>query len=509
MPQAGVDGRDVGWLLDRHEEAGGDSTFLTWVPFEAAPRSWTFREFHREVRALAVGLRSRGISEGSRVVLVLDNDPAFVLCWAAILRVGAVAVCLNTRSSVDELAYFGEHSGAVAAVVHARYAADVATAMPALQWTLVVDGPGDGVGELLGDPEDFRPVTLDRLAPASIQYTSGTTARPKAVVWTHANCVWAAEVNARHQQLTAADVYLLHLPLFHTNALSYSLLGSFWAGGAIVLQPRFSASRFWEVALAYRCTWSSVVSFCLKALAPRAAPTAHHFRGWANSYVVPAGTGPGGVAATGWFGMTETVSHPICSGPAAPGAPASMGFAAPEYGVKVVDEDGADVPRGAPGQLLIRGEPGVSLFARYLHDDRATREAFTDDGWFRTGDRVRCESDGSIFFVERDKDVLKVGSENIGAPEIERVLLGVPGVTEAAVVGRPDEMLGEVPVAFVLVSGDSDELRRAIELQCSQMLAAFKRPRNVYVLEEFPRSTLDKVAKSVLRELAVALAGGA
>ncbi|WP_275693161.1 AMP-binding protein [Nocardioides sp. TF02-7] len=337
-------------------------------------------------------------------------------------------------------------------------------------------------------------------AAASIQYTSGTTARPKAVVWSQANCLWAGQVGAAHQRLGPDDVNLVHLPLFHTNALSYSFLSSLWSGGAVVLQPRFSASRFWSTAVEHGVTWTSVVSFCLRALADRPVPERHTFRGWANSAVVDAGPVTGGVPVMGWFGMTETVSHPVVSDPLLGGPAGSMGRAAPEYGVRLVADDGAVLGPGATGELQVLGRRGVSLFTEYLHAPEQTAAAFTADGWFRTGDRVRLDEDGHWWFVERDKDVLKVGGENVGAPEIERVLLRASGVREAVVVGRPDPMLGEVPVAFVLPTSGGGVDLATLEAACERELTPYKRPREIRVVDELPRSTLDKVAKAVLRE---------
>ena len=180
-----------------------------------------------------------------------------------------------------------------------------------------------------------------------------------------------------------------------------------------------------------------------------------------------------------------------------------MGRPAPEYGVTVVDDDLRPVGPGGTGELLVRGERGVSLFSEYLGDAEATARAFTDDGWFRTGDRVRWEESGALTFVERDKDVLKVGGENVGAPEIERVLRGVVGVRETAVVGRPDPMLGEVPVAFVTVAPQSTWTDASLAEHCAGLLVGPRRPREVRVVEDLPRSTLDKVAKARLRALLV------
>lgn len=500
---SGDRGRDVGWLVDRWASVAGGRPFLTWVPFDDAVCSWTRAEFARDVGAVAAALMGRGVSAGDPVALVLPNHPDFLLVWTALQRLGAVAVCLNPRSSREEIAYFCEHSGAIGAVVADGLVDSVVAAAPQLGWVMRsgVGGPDSVAAARDCDPVDrFAPVPPR--APASVQYTSGTTDRPKGVVWTQANCLWAGRVGAAHQGLGPEDVNLIHLPLFHTNGLSYSFLSSLWSGGSIVLQPRFSASRFWPTAVDHRATWTSVVSFCLRALAGHEAPGRHSFRGWGNSSCLDPSSQTGGVPVVGWFGMTETVSHPIVGDLLHPDPPGTMGRPAPEYEVGVLNDEGGPVEPGDVGDLMIRGERGRTLFAEYLHDAVATARAFDDRGWFRTGDRVRLDEGGTLTFVERDKDVLKVGGENIGAPEIERVLREAPGVREAAVVGRPDPMLGEVPVAFVTSDGaqSDDQLSRLLTERCVERLADFKRPREIRVVPDLPRSTLDKVAKARLRD---------
>ncbi|WP_315730686.1 AMP-binding protein [Nocardioides imazamoxiresistens] len=500
-------GRDVGALVDAWARAAGGRVFLRWAPFDdAEPATWTRAEFAEQVDALARGLHARGLRRGDRFAISLPNGPAFLLTWTALASLGAVAVCLNPRLSPDELEYALGHSGARGVLTTPEGAEVVATVAPDL-WLLTdaPTGPDTPHALAAGDhPAYPRGVAAD--APASIQYTSGTTSRPKAVVWTQAACLWAGQVGALHQGLGPADVNLVHLPLFHTNGLSYSFLSSLWSGGELVLQPRFSASRFWPAAVEHRATWSSVVSFCLRALEGRDVPERHHFRGWGSSAALPAPPATAGVGAIGWFGMTETVSHPVVGDLHLPGPAGSMGRPSPAYAVRVVAEDGTSGtggPRAAepdePGELQVLGRRGVSLFSGYLGDDAATAAAFTGDGWFRTGDRVRRDAEGHLWFLERDKDVLKVGGENIGTPEVERVLRGVEGVGEAVVVGRPDRMLGEVPVAFVVARpGERVDVAAAHE-RCVRMLADFKRPREIRVVDALPRSTLDKVAKAALR----------
>jgi carnitine-CoA ligase len=492
-------GRDVGWLVDRWAEVDPGRPFLTWVPLDGGPLIWTRGEFAADVRAFAAGLAVRAVGAGDRVALVLPNCPEFLIAWSAIAALGAVAVCLDPRATSDDLAYVAGHSGPRAVVAAGATAATAGHGMPAAD---VLDIPELGakrhtLQRFSAEPRPLGPVAHD--ATASIQYTSGTTARPKAVAWTQANCLWAGQVGAAHQGLTGADVNLLHLPLFHTNGLSYSFLSSLWSGGQVVLVPRFSASRFWDVSTRYAATWTSVVSFCVRALATQEAPAGHAYRGWGNSATLAPSPTTGGVPVIGWFGMTETVSHPVVGSLAHPDAEGTIGRPAPEYAVSVVDENLEPVAPGQSGELLVRGERGVSLFSEYLGDAVATARAFTDDGWFRTGDRVRHEESGALTFVERDKDVLKVGGENVGAPEIERVLRSVTGVREVAVVGRPDSMLGEVPVAFVTVAPDAPWTDELLTEHCAALLTGPRRPREVHVVPDLPRSTLDKVAKARLR----------
>jgi crotonobetaine/carnitine-CoA ligase len=180
-----------------------------------------------------------------------------------------------------------------------------------------------------------------------------------------------------------------------------------------------------------------------------------------------------------------------------------MGRPAPEYEICVVRDDGVTlVDVDEVGHLLVRGTPGVSLFAEYLNQPRATADSFDDFGWFRTGDLVTVHADGYLSFVDRAKDMLKVGAENVAASEVERVILETKRVREVAVVGRSDEILDEVPVAFVIPADDGENLRDELLAACSERLADFKVPRAIYVVRDLPRSTLSKINRVELRKVA-------
>jgi crotonobetaine/carnitine-CoA ligase len=183
----------------------------------------------------------------------------------------------------------------------------------------------------------------------------------------------------------------------------------------------------------------------------------------------------------------------------------SIGRAAAEYQIRIVDDDGAPTMVGDTGNLLIKGIPGLSLFKEYLHNERATRESFDEHGYFITGDRVTLLENGFIKFGDRAKDMLKVGGENVAASEIEQVIITVPGVREAAVVAKKHPMLDEVPVVFIIpqtgVAKIPETLHDDVLTACRKALADFKVPREVHFVDDMPRSTLEKVAKNELRKL--------
>ena len=476
----------VRWLQERSDS---DDPALTWVPFVGPPRTWTYRQLVNEILSTAAGLQSHGSTRGSVVGLFMDNCPEMVISWFAVITSGASALCINARSRGSEIAWIAHHSGANLFLTDETNAPLIAESVS--QGTQVINASFE-----LPRGENWIRPEVDPRALASIQYTSGTTARPKGVRWTHANCLWAAQVNADHQELTNQDVYLVTLPLFHTNALAYQLLPALHVGAHLILQPRFSSSRFWDISRTYGCTWTGVVHFIVRALHEVPSPANHTYRGWAGSAVAHATSSPAGIPITGWFGMTETISHPTYVPPSRvhdyPSG--SIGSPAPEYEVRI-DEDG---PR--TGELVIRGVRGISVFDGYLNDEEATARVLDDDGWFRTGDRVRVDDADNYYFVERMGDVFKVGGENVSAAEIEQTLGSVDGVSEICVVAGGHAMLGYIPIAFVVSNDDHELVEAELRSVAKANLSDFKNPRRYVFLEEFPRSTLNKVAKHVLRE---------
>ncbi|MBR0784752.1 AMP-binding protein [Bradyrhizobium iriomotense] len=512
------EGLNLGWLLATQAKERGSHPFIVYEPFDRPAITLSYREFYAAANRLAAGLRRRGVRPGDRIVIHLDNCPEFLLSWSACGLAGAVAVTTNTRSSEEELGYYAAHSEPVAAITQPAYAKLVKNACPRLGWVAVTDNdcgqPFDAgdrpeaeeeFNRLLIDAEEGRPGEVGPLDPLAIQYTSGTTARPKAVLWTHANALWAARVSATHEALLSTDTHHWVLPLFHTNALSYSWLACLWAGATLVLQPRFSSSRFWAVALSNRCTWSSITAFCYRALLNGDIPRSHFFRNWGIAFSDPVVVEKFRIRPMSWWGMTETLTQGIVGYPHMPVPYGAIGRPAPEYRIRVLDPQGKPVVPGGSGALHVGGIRGVSLFREYYRNADATRDAFDEHGFFRTGDQVTLLDNGYVRFADRIKDMLKIGGENVASLEIERAISTVEGVEEAAVVAWPHPMLDEVAIAFIRVGGvlkdkSHTEVAELVRAECRRLLADFKIPREVHVLEDFPRANIGKTAKAELRK---------
>ena len=511
-------GQDIPWLVNLWAKQRPDHPFIIWEPFHGVGRTWTYKQFADDVNKLAIGLLAAGVRKGEKVIIHLENSPEIILSWYACAKLGAVAVTTNTRSAGKEFAYYSEHSDSVGAITQPSLAKLVKENGAGIKWIYVTEtNAGEPVendlvpqgcrkfGELLEQDltdilEDQLNRPADPMLPVGIQYTSGTTSRPKAVLWTHANALWGGQVCSRHEDLNQDDVHLVYLPFFHTNAQSYSVLASLWVGATAVILPKFSAGRFWDISLKHKCTWTSMVPFCMKALAVQEVPK-HFYRCWGTAVSFPDIEELMGIKTMAWWGMTETITHGTVGTYHHREPLMTIGRPALEYELAIVDSNGIKADQGVAGHLLIKGVRGVSLFLEYYKNPEATAESFDENGWFRTGDMVCLMNDGYLYFADRDKDMLKVGGENVSAQEIETVILMSGMVDEVAVVAQRHYMLDEVPVAFIIpFPGAPDDLADKLIELCKESLADFKVPREVKIVDSLPRAVLEKIAKAELRK---------
>jgi len=512
-------GLDIPRLLQIWAQERGSHRFLIWEPLSAAGRSWTYAEFWNDVRRLAGGLYARGIVTGDRVLIHSDNCPEMVIAWYACATLGAIAVTTNTGSVGSELAHAALHAEVKAAITQPRYARLVAEHAGPIEWMAVTrensgeEAAGADIGSgaipfegLFGSAEHLPQREPDPLLPSGIVFTSGTTARPKAVLHSHANLIWAGQAGPYVSGFGPDDVHFAQMPFFHINSQYWSIATALGVGGAAVLLSKPTVSRFWDVVAKHGVTHMSLMPHIQRSLASAEIPPGQRMKvfngvGLSNEFAKRAGAK--GIRA---YGMSETVQMTIATDIYRDWPTDCLGRPTLGYETQLISPDtGAWCETDEPGELWVRGTRGVQLCLGYYNNVEADENAFTEDGWFKTGDILRVGADGLLYFMDRDKDRIKVGGENVSASEVERVILGVPGVMEVAVVARKHARLTEVPVAFVRRGADAPQentLREAILSRCDQHLSKFKRPLSVHFLDEFPRALLNKVAKNQLREMA-------
>lgn len=505
------------WLLAHWAEHRGGNPFLIWEPVSGRDRTWTYLQFWTDVRRLASGLRNRGIVKGDRILIHSDNCPEMVQSWFACATVGAIAVMTNTASVAAELARCAAHAAVRAAITQPRYAGLVAETVRNLEWIVATRVDSDGetraipkpgcedYDDLLGDPTHLPTLIPEPLLPSSIVFTSGTTSAPKAVLHSHANLLWAARLGPFVLNFGRDDVMYAQFPFFHVNSQYWCLATALGVGGAVVLVPKPTASRFWQIAAKHGITHASLLVYMQRSLQQEPIPAHQKLRVFmgppSTEFAARAGATP--VSA---YGMSETVQQTIHTDVWHSWPSGALGRPAPGYEIKVVNQENGNVCAiDEPGELWVRGVRGIQLCLGYYKNAEANARAFSDEGWFKTGDIVRQGSDGLMYYQDRDKDRLKVGGENVSAAEVEAVILQVKGVAETAVVARKDTKLDVVPVAFVIRAPGApteDLLRKEVLSLCTERLSKFKCPRAVYFLDEFPRALLNKIAKNRLRELA-------
>ena len=421
----------------------------------------------------------------------------------------------NPLSPPAELAYPLDHSDSVISITqpdllpHVEEARKSCPSCASIVLARADAGP-EGVplfDSLVGAQSDeLAGVDIEPLDDAAIMYTSGTTSLPKGVLVTHANYVFLAEVLAKNMRVGPDDRQLVTLPLFHANAQYYSVMSALTAGASVALMPRFSASRFMKQAIRYECTITSLFGAPMRMiLAQPVDPhdrqnsfrlvifaqniTEAQFAEWEERF---------GATLMQIYGMTETMGQPLTNPLDYDRDNMTIGMPTLPYECKVVDPSGAEVPEGEAGELLVRGTPGWTIMKGYFKNPEATASTI-QDGWLWTGDVVQVGEDGYFRFVDRTKDMIKRSGENVAAGEVEGVIKDHPKVADAAVIGVPDEMRDEAIKAFVILKDGESVTGEEIIEYCAARLSKFRVPEFVEMRDEFPRTSVGKIQKHILR----------
>ena len=449
--------------------------------------------------ALELGerLRSAGAGAGDRVAVVLPNGPEIVQVLLAIAGIRAAAAPLNPAYTEPEYRFYLEDMAPQLLVAAAGAAASARAAAPDLPVVEISAAANGGLRACLAGRE--LPRTPGPAGGAEdialLLHTSGTTSRPKQVPLLQRNLTSQARSIARHYRLGRDDISYCAMPLFHVHGLVASTLAQLAAGGSVVTPSRFSPRRFWGQAEARGVSWLSAGPTLHQMILehPGAAPASLRFARSCSSALSPQlmreAEARYGVPMIEAYGMTEA-GHQMTSNPLPPGTRREGSVGVPAGAeVRVVDQAGADVPAGAPGEVAIRG---AGLTPGYLNNPEANAAAFFD-GWFRTGDEGVLD-DGYLHLRGRLKEMILRGGENISPHEIESALLAHPHVGEAVAFGVDDDKYGQTVAAAVVLTGAAtpEELRR----HARESLAAFKVPDRIHVLDEIPKTPTGKVQRS-------------
>ena len=479
-----------------------DQTFLIFEDAAGVIARWTWIRFDADVNRAARLLQERGLGPGDKFNLHLGNCPEFLLFWMAAAKTGAVMVPTNPVSTADEMEYILTHSEARLSVTEPQYAAPihaVAGRCPALGGVIEAR-PLEPL--LNGLPSTSPGTAVAPLDEISMQYTSGTTSKPKGVLLTHANYLFGGEAMSKSMRVGPMDRHLLVLPLFHAGAQVHAFLPMLLAGGSIALMERFSATRFVEQAIRHEATLAALFAAPIRMLlaqprTPRDGQTRlravshaqnvtpQQFEEWHERFGAP---------LMQIWGMTETMSLPLMQPLDLPRKPLSMGMPVLGYECKVVDPSGKEVSPGTVGELVVSGVPGVTLMKGYFKNEAATHETLRD-GWLHSGDQAYMDEDGCFFFVDRKKDMIKRAGENVSASEVEETLKQHPAVFDAAVVAIPDPIRDHAIKAYVIVKDGGAATAEQLIAWCRERLSPFKVPEVVEFRDAFPRTSVGKIQK--------------
>ena len=501
---------DVNWygVLEFHARRSPDRVMTV---FEG--RSTTYAEMAARAAALAGGLHDQGVTRGDVVALLSFNCPEFLETLFAANYLGATAMPINWRLAPPEVRYILGHSGAKVLVCGPDLVdpAAAATAGSDAAPTLVTIGPDAGPGWITAAELRTAPPPPTR-SPAGaedvhrLMYTSGTTGRPKGVMITHANLAWKNLAHLVEFGFTPDDLGLACGPLYHVGALDLTTTSLIAAGATVIIHRAFDAAAVVDELERSRVTttWLAPAMvnaiMALPGIGDRDLSSVRVIINGGEKMPIPLIERLQKTFPSAWFadayGLTETVSGDTFLDRASILTKlGSVGRPCLHLEVDVWDADGRPVPPGERGEVVLRGP---KVFKGYWRDPEATQKAFAG-GWFHTGDVGVRDDDGYLYIVDRLKDMIVSGGENIASSEIERVLYEHPSVLEAAAVGRPDERWGEVPVAFVVRQPDSDATGDEIIAHCRERLARFKVPKEVSFLDALPRNPSGKVLKRELR----------
>ncbi|MCF8120669.1 MAG: AMP-binding protein [Deltaproteobacteria bacterium] len=479
-------------------------------------RTFGYEELDAASDRAAAGLLALGLRMGDKVALMMGNRPEFLFMWFGISKVGAVEVPINVAHRGDILTYMLDKADCRVVIAEAAFLDQLAPAIEGLskvERLVILDDPGEKKASLTTLWVDFRKlmdndgsyqaVDVTWADPFAILFTSGTTGPSKGALMPHNYALFMGELVMGFAEYTESDCLYNALPLFHGNAQLLSAMPALMSGARMVLARRFSASRFWSEVEKYQCTAfnyiGSIIPILLKA-APKAEDSRNPLRimvgGGCPEDLFGVVEARFGLSLVEGYGMSE-LGLPLGNGPGQHKR-GTIGKPTPGYQVKVVADNGLEVSPGILGELLVRPEKPYTMMLEYYRMPEETVEAWRDL-WFHTGDYVVEDPEGYFRFVDRKKDALRRGGENISSYEVEKIINSHPAVRDSAAIAVKSELAEDEVMVCLELSPDAGLTPEALLDYCQECMAYFMVPRYVRIMETLPRTPTLRVQKAVLR----------
>ncbi|HVE14354.1 MAG TPA: AMP-binding protein [Elusimicrobiota bacterium] len=505
--------------LDRAAERHAGRVALAYPGPDGRDAELTYARLAEKIRRAAAAFAAAGIGPGDCVAILHRNDPAFVVAYFGLIRIGAVAVPVNFMiQNAAELGYILGHCGARGAVTQKEFLPGLFKAkasLPALARVWSTDG-GEGTEPFWPFVEAAAPsAEAPRGGPdetAMILYTSGTTGNPKGVMLTHANLVSNCAGTAEALLMSAEDAVLAVLPMFHTFAWTVCVLTPLRLGATVIAVPAVAPPDPWLAQVGRR---GATVVAMVPQLYVLLASAAAGYRGlilaegcFHGVRLCISGGAPlspqvhadfmdaFGLEIVEGYGLTETSPVAAITPPGASKV-GSVGPAIPGVSLRVLDENGRELGRDEEGEIFVKGP---NVMKGYLKDEAATREILSPDGWLRTGDIGLIDAEGYLHIRDRVKDMIIVKGLKVFSAQVEKTLLACPLIQEAAVIGVPDETQDEWIKAFVVLKKGAAFDQAALLRFCRENFDPYKRPREVEIVDSLPKNALQKTLKRVLRQ---------
>lgn len=505
--------RVIGELIEKRAKECGDKTFLYFKDEQVS-----YKKINAISNQVSNGLLKLGVKKGDNVSVMLPNWPEFVYSWFGLAKIGAALVPVNNMFKGEFLRYIIEHSDSKIIIMHNEFLERlqlIEKDLPKLERVILIGGESPvkvkfvttTFEELLKSPDTSPNIEVGQYDIDAIIYTSGTTGAPKGVMRTHGYSTHCATFDVSTRKMTSNDILYTCLPLFHQNAQLATTLPAMVAGASMALAEKFSASRFWDDIRKYKATSFSLIGAMLHFLYKQPPKE--------NDRDQPARLAVGGPFSKSiynefrqrfninfleGYGLTEsgllTVNYYDEANPKL----GSFGKPSPAFDVRIVDDDDNEVPPGTVGEIVSRPKIPNVMMSGYYKMPEKTIEVFRNL-WFHTGDYGKIDADGYGYFMDRKKDYLRVGGENISSMQVEATINSHPKIAESAALGVKLEEGAEDNMALYVVLKPGENLTPVELLDWAQeRLPRFAVPRFVEFLAELPKTPTERVEKYKLKQ---------